>query len=449
MGVFISNSITDRGRILLGDAQVGAVFEATRIVMGSGHIPSGFTAATMTNVVAPVIELGINKKKRAGDGTVTFGGVYSNENITEAFYFREFALFARVQYADGTYSDEVLYSYGNAGNNADLMPAYSTSAIVEKQMDLVTWVGNETQVNLTIESGMYIPINEKGAPGGVAMLDENGSADLSGGVSVSNGIGTVGANSNMAVLAHHSVKGGLARYIAISKENSLENALFMNEELEDGGAVSYAIPHTGMENPAGAIGAFPATKLLTGSPNANALTTEGNYFLLNGRNIPATHGFVSVQHFDGNSFAPDLAWGRTHCIRQVFRDFSTTMICERVGLLKSEASNTWEWSEWDEVPTTSKNIVLNVPTNRGYRIKNIDTGAASDFMAGGGYSVMRIMDTFDDKNNYREVMLVGANGSPGIAHAVRFLDVVNGVGTAYSFYHEGNAPAITATAELI
>lgn len=165
MGVF-SNSITNRGRILLGDAQVGAVFEATRIVMGSGHIPSGFTAATMTNVVTPVIELGINKKKRAGDGTVTFGGVYSNENITEAFYFREFALFARVQYADGTYSDEVLYSYGNAGNNADLMPAYSTSTIVEKQMDLVTWVGNETQVNLTIESGLYLHHAEKHAASG-------------------------------------------------------------------------------------------------------------------------------------------------------------------------------------------------------------------------------------------------------------------------------------------
>ena len=166
MAGFTYNSITERGRILLSAAQVGATFEATKIVMGSGNIPSGYTAATMTAVVAPVIELEINKKKRAGDGTVTFGGAFSNETITEAFYFREFALFARVQYADGTYSDEVLYSYGNAGGNADLIPAYSTSTVVEKQMDLVVYVGNETQVNLTVASGLYNTHADNHAAGG-------------------------------------------------------------------------------------------------------------------------------------------------------------------------------------------------------------------------------------------------------------------------------------------
>lgn len=154
MGVFIHNDITDRGRIMLGDAQVGATFEATKIVMGSGFIPSGYTARTMTGVVAPVIELAINKARRAGDGTVTFGGMFSNETITEAFYFREFALYARVKRADGTYSDEVCYSYGNAGDNADLLPAYSAGAVVEKQMDLVTYIGNDTAVSLKVQSGI-------------------------------------------------------------------------------------------------------------------------------------------------------------------------------------------------------------------------------------------------------------------------------------------------------
>ena len=37
------------------------------------------------------------------------------------------------------------------------MPAYSSSTVVEKQMDLVVWVGNDTQVNLTIDSGIYVP----------------------------------------------------------------------------------------------------------------------------------------------------------------------------------------------------------------------------------------------------------------------------------------------------
>lgn len=161
MSVFINNNITDRGRILLAAAQTGAVFEATRIVMGSGYMPFGATARTMTSVVLPVVELQINKKKLSGDGKVTFGGMYTNETITEAFYFREFALYARVKHpatdtSEETYSDEVLYSYGNAGDSADLMPAHGSGTAIEKQMDLVTWVGNDIQIDLTVESGMYI-----------------------------------------------------------------------------------------------------------------------------------------------------------------------------------------------------------------------------------------------------------------------------------------------------
>lgn len=161
MSAFINNAITDRGRILLADAQSGAIFEATRIVMGSGNMPSSATARSMTAVVAPVVELAINKIERTGDGKVIYGGVYTNETITEAFYFREFALYARVKYpatgeAAERYSDEVLYSYGNAGTSAELMPAYSSNTFVERQMDLVTWVGNDTEITLEISSNLYL-----------------------------------------------------------------------------------------------------------------------------------------------------------------------------------------------------------------------------------------------------------------------------------------------------
>ena len=161
MGNFSNNAITDVGRMLLADVQSGAVFTPTRIVMGSGSMPSGATAQGMTNVITPVKSLAINKKKRTPDGKCVFGGVYTNEEVTEPFYFRELALYAKAVYLneDGSVKSEgaeTLYSYGNAGSTADYMPAYSTSTVVEKQMDLVTWVGNDAQVDLTIESGLHI-----------------------------------------------------------------------------------------------------------------------------------------------------------------------------------------------------------------------------------------------------------------------------------------------------
>lgn len=161
MGNFSNNAITDVGRMLLADVQAGAVFTPTRIVMGSGSMPSGATAQGMTDVITPVKSLAINKKKRTPDGKCVFGGVYTNEEVTEPFYFRELALYAKAVYLneDGSVKSEgaeTLYSYGNAGATADYMPAHSTSTVVEKQMDLVTWVGNDAQVDLTIESGLFI-----------------------------------------------------------------------------------------------------------------------------------------------------------------------------------------------------------------------------------------------------------------------------------------------------
>lgn len=161
MGVFNTQGITFAGELLLSMTQAGtAILDATKLVMGSGVMPAGATVASMTAVVTPVKELAITKKKHTNDGKAIFGGVYSNEGVTSAFYFREFALYARPMYvaADGskTYGEEVLYAYGNAGDTADLMPAYSTSTAIERELDMIVWVGNEATVNLEITSGVSI-----------------------------------------------------------------------------------------------------------------------------------------------------------------------------------------------------------------------------------------------------------------------------------------------------
>lgn len=156
MANFQNNAITDVGRSLLSHVQMGAVFTPTKIVVGSGYMPPGKTARTMTAVATPVKELSINKKQRTNDSKAIFGGVYSNQDISQDWYFRELALYAKAVYTDGVEIAECLYSYGNAGDQADLMPAYTTGQPVERQMDLVVYVGNDAKVDLTIESGVYL-----------------------------------------------------------------------------------------------------------------------------------------------------------------------------------------------------------------------------------------------------------------------------------------------------
>ena len=158
MANFQNNAITEEGIRLRSHVDMGAVFTPTKIVIGSGNIPAGKTAKTMTDVASPVKELAINKKERFPDGKAVFGGAYSNEDITQEFYFRELALYAKAVYPDGTEIEEALYCYGNAGGNAERMDAYSSSAVIERQIDIVTFVGNEAQINLTIESGVSVTL---------------------------------------------------------------------------------------------------------------------------------------------------------------------------------------------------------------------------------------------------------------------------------------------------
>lgn len=180
MANFQNNAITDAGRILLSHVQMGAVFEPTKIVLGEGYLPAGTTVRTIKDVVAPVKTLEITKKKRNNDGTVTVGGYYSNQDIPRDFYFRELALYAKATYPaaqGGQQIAEVLYSYGNAGDVAELMPAYTTGQPVERQMDIMTYIGNDTEINLTITTNVYVTKEElaeamENAAGGFVIIEK-------------------------------------------------------------------------------------------------------------------------------------------------------------------------------------------------------------------------------------------------------------------------------------
>ena len=156
-----NNALTDNGRLLLSHMQMGAVFKPTRIVLGSGYMPAGKTARTMAAVQEPVITLTISKKERTNDGKAIIGGVYSNQEISTEWHFRELGVYAKAVYpAVGdepkVETQEMLYSYGNAGDTAELMPAYGTGSLIERQIDVVVYVGNDAKVDLTLESAIYV-----------------------------------------------------------------------------------------------------------------------------------------------------------------------------------------------------------------------------------------------------------------------------------------------------
>lgn len=370
MGNFSNNAITDKGRVLLADVQAGAVFTPTRIVIGSGYLPNTSTTRSITDVVTPVKSLSITKKNRTPDGKCIFGGVYTNEDIISAFYFRELALYAKAVYlnADGSVNSEgaeVLYSYGNAGDTGDLMPAYSTSAVIEKQIDLVVYVGNDTAVNLTVESGLGVSRQEFDShasrhsstgedpikPEDIGAIPLDGSIPMSGrSLWLYNNHALVGANDSRAVLNSYPVAGSADAYrsFVVRNENEaadMADAFCFAEKVAGGGELLYRV--YGEHNPPPvSFGVINATDLIAW---ADVQETSGSFLV-----APSitTEGVPNNSWFIG--FLDCVAGGKRICMTDL------TSHKHWINLTRENIFSGWVEQYNASNPPTSADIVPGV-----------------------------------------------------------------------------------------
>lgn len=150
-GGFADNSLTKKGALLISKKLAsGEPIKFTKIVLGDGYMPEGQTPAGMTAVVSPVVEVPISKAALTEDGYAVIGGRYSNETQEDpGFEWRELGL-----YATDPDDGEILYSYGNSGEPAEFIPPSSSTTLVEKLIDIVTYVGNDAKVDAVF--GPYV-----------------------------------------------------------------------------------------------------------------------------------------------------------------------------------------------------------------------------------------------------------------------------------------------------
>ena len=92
MAAFINNDITAAGLIVLAKGMAGEQIKYTRIVLGDGYLEEGMTPRSLTEVVSPKASIDITKLKINADGTVAVGGVFSNDQTSDGFYYRELGL---------------------------------------------------------------------------------------------------------------------------------------------------------------------------------------------------------------------------------------------------------------------------------------------------------------------------------------------------------------------
>lgn len=152
MAAFINNDITAAGLLVLAKGVAGQQINYTKIVLGDGYLEEGQTPRTLTGVVSPKATVDITKLKINGDGTVAVGGIFTNGDETDGFYYRELGLYAEDPDPE---VGEVLYCYGNCGDLAEWIPPSGGATIVEKTIDIVTAIGTATNVTAYIPADAY------------------------------------------------------------------------------------------------------------------------------------------------------------------------------------------------------------------------------------------------------------------------------------------------------
>lgn len=152
MAAFINNDITAAGLLVLAKGVAGQQINYTKIVLGDGYLEEGQTPRSLTGVVSPKATVDITKLKINGDGTVAVGGIFTNGDETDGFYYRELGLYAEDPDPE---VGEVLYCYGNCGDLAEWIPPTGGATIVEKTIDIVTAIGTATNVTAYIPADAY------------------------------------------------------------------------------------------------------------------------------------------------------------------------------------------------------------------------------------------------------------------------------------------------------
>ena len=151
MSTFTLNSITVQGLNVIAKLVAGSTLEFTRIAIGDGAMPSDKTPLTVTNLTNRLFDVDITKVEHNGNQSATVTGIFSNADRETGFFYRELGLFAK----DPDTQAEFLYCYGNAGADAEWISPSGASSVIEKEVKIVTLIGNAEHVTASIKSGIY------------------------------------------------------------------------------------------------------------------------------------------------------------------------------------------------------------------------------------------------------------------------------------------------------
>ena len=154
MANFVDSTITKAGDLAIARILAGEQITFTKIQLGDGRMSAGASAHAMTALVSPRADVDVVKCEPETEGMAVIGGVFVNTLTPSGFEWRELGLWADM--GEG----EFLFSYGNAGEFCDYIPGSGGGTVIEKVIDVFTYVGDKANVTALIRADSYATIEQ-------------------------------------------------------------------------------------------------------------------------------------------------------------------------------------------------------------------------------------------------------------------------------------------------
>lgn len=156
MAIFGGLILTNNGRNLLAKAQTGKILKFTKIVLGDGSLGSTESITNITQLKNQVLVCGIIKKQVTKNVNATLTFNLNNQNLETSFYWREIGVIAE----DPDTKQEILYCYGNAGENGEYISEKGGADILEKNVNIELIIDNVENITVIIDESMVFALQE-------------------------------------------------------------------------------------------------------------------------------------------------------------------------------------------------------------------------------------------------------------------------------------------------
>lgn len=145
--------LTDKGRNLLAKVQQGRCkLVCTKMKLGSGTISGSQTLETLTDLVEPKQNLGINNLAYLPTGYCEISATVTNDGLETGYYVKEAGLFA-TDPDDG----EILYAV-TTDTAPDYLPAEGGATIVSEDFCMAIGYNNVSEISAVLNTNGLVTV---------------------------------------------------------------------------------------------------------------------------------------------------------------------------------------------------------------------------------------------------------------------------------------------------